>query len=278
MRYKPGMTRAAPYLHGTSPGEQERLSLLNRLMNHGALRELALRGGERIVDFGCGLAQLSRAMARASGAKLVGIERSAEQLAEAARQAAVAREEHLIELRQGDVSDPPLRPDEWGSFDLAHARFVLEHVQDPLAVVRQMVRAVKPGGRIVLQDDDHEVLRCYPEPPGFMALWGAYERTYDRLGCDPYVGRRLASLLYEAGARPARSTLVPFGGCAGDPSFPGLMDNMSGLLAGAREAIVGQRLLGAAEFDGALAALSSWAARPDAAFWYGIFWAEGVRP
>jgi hypothetical protein len=50
------------------------------------------------------------------------------------------------------------------------------------------------------------------------------------------------------------------------------------LLAGARGPIVEGGLLGAAEFDGGLAALGAWAARPDAAFWYGIFWAEGVRP
>jgi len=188
-----------------------------------------------------------------------------------------AGEQDLVELRQGDVSDPPLHEREWGSFDLAHARFVLEHVRDPLAVVRQMVRAVRPGGRIVLQDDDHDVLRCYPEPPGFMALWRAYERTYDRLGCDPYVGRRLASLLHEAGARPLRCTLIFFGACAGEATFPGLIENMSGLLAGAREPIVGGGLLGAAEFDDALARLRQWATLPGAAFWYGIFWAEGVR-
>ena len=58
------MDKAATYLHGTSPSEQERLSLLNRLMNEAALRELALQGGERIVDFGCGLGQLSRAADR----------------------------------------------------------------------------------------------------------------------------------------------------------------------------------------------------------------------
>src|SRR5216684_269221 len=271
------METDAPYLHGTSPGEQERLSLLNRLMNDAALRELKLRGGERIVDFGCGLAQLSRGMARAAGAQLLGIERSAEQLAEAERQAAAADEQDLVELRQGDVRDPPLRAGEWGTFDVAHARFVLEHVQDPLAVVRQMVRAVRPGGRIVLQDDDHDVLRCYPEPAGFSQLWRAYARTYHRLGCDPYVGRRLVSLLHESGAAPRRCDFIFFGGCAGEPKFASLMENMTGLLVGARETIVGQGLLGAAEFDAAVEALGIWTARPDASFWYAIFWAEGVR-
>src|SRR6267142_1545316 len=106
------MSAEAVYLHGTSPTEQGRLSLLNRLLNEAAMRELAIRPGERIVDFGSGLAQLSLDMALASGTRLVGIERSEEQLARAVRHP-------LLDLRQGDVLDPPLREREWGSCDLA---------------------------------------------------------------------------------------------------------------------------------------------------------------
>ena len=267
----------SPYLHGTSPEEQGRLSHLNRLMNEAGLRELALRGGERIIDFGCGLGQLSRAMARAAGTRVVGIERSAEQLAEAARQAAEAGETRLLELRQGEVAAPPIETQEWGTFDVAHARFVLEHVPDPAAVVRQMARAVRPGGRVVLQDDDHEVLRAYPEPPGFSSLWTAYARTYDRIRCDPFVGRRLVSLLHAEGLAPLRSTFIFFGGCAGEPRFANLAENMIELLVAAREPMVSGGLLEAGAFDDAIAALRAWACRPDVALWYAIFWAEGVR-
>lgn len=272
------MSDPGTYLHGTSPVEQDRLSTLNRLMNEAALRELTLRGGERIVDFGCGLGQLARAMARAAGTRVLGLERSEAQLATAAQQAAAAGETALVELRQGDVAAPPLEGREWGSFDVAHARFVLEHVPDPLAVVSQMVRAVRPGGRIVLQDDDHDVLRCHPEPPGFSGLWRAYERTYDRLGCDPYVGRRLATLLHQAGAKPLRTSFLFFGACSGEPGFRPLVENMVGLLFGAREPIVKGGLLEPEQFDRALDALRLWAGRPDAALWYAIFWAEGIRP
>jgi SAM-dependent methyltransferase len=267
---------AEQYIHGTAPEEQGRLSLLNRLINDSALREIAVQRGERIVDFGSGLGQLSRAMARASGLRLLGIERSAEQLAECARQAAVDGEEHLIELRQGDASEPPLRDEEWGRFDLAHARFVLEHVRDPLAVVRQMARAVRSGGRVVLQDDDHDTLRLWPEPPGFELLWRTYIRTYDRIGCDPYVGRRLVSLLHDADLRPRRCTYLFFGACAAELVWSGFIDNLIGLFLSAREAMTD--LIKPQELEQALAAVREWAARPDAAFWYAISYAEGTKP
>jgi SAM-dependent methyltransferase len=265
------------YIHGTSPQEQGRLSLMNRLMNEAAIRELQLRGGERIVDFGCGLAQLSRAMARAAGTRVVGIERSGEQLDEASRQAADAQERELVELRNGDVLDPPLEAPEWGSFDVAHARFVLEHVPDPARVVRNMVRAVKHGGRVVLQDDDHDVLRLWPVPAGFETLWTAYQRSYDRLGNDPWIGRRLVKLLSDGGAEPFRATWIFFGACAGEPAFAGLCENLVGVIGGARDTVVQGGLLDPESWDRAVESLRAWAGRRDAAIWYAICWAEGVK-
>ena len=62
------------YLHGTAPEEQNRLSLLNDLLNESAIQMMNLKGGERILDVGSGLGQLTRAMARAAGRTVVGIE------------------------------------------------------------------------------------------------------------------------------------------------------------------------------------------------------------
>jgi SAM-dependent methyltransferase len=266
------------YIHGTDPAEQARLSLLNDLLNASCLRELSLSGGERILDVGAGLGQLSRAMARAAGRAVVGIERSEEQLARARSLAAEAGEEGLVELRRGDALSFPLEPAEWGSFDLAHARFILEHVPAPERVVEQMVRAVRPGGRVVLCDDDHSLFRLFPEPPGFRAVFGAFVRSYDRNGNDPFVGRRLVALLSGAGARPRRFTWVSIACCAGEESFAGLVENVAGNLRGARDAIVATGAVGAGEVDAALAALAEFARRPDATIGYAFSWAEGLRP
>jgi SAM-dependent methyltransferase len=275
----PNPPRASNYIHGASPAEQRRLSLMNDLLNEASLRELGLGGGEKVLDVGSGLGQFSRAMARAggSGAFVLGIERSVEQLGVARRLASADGSESLLEFREGDAFDLPLRDTEWGCFDVAHARFLLEHVTDPLGVVSAMVRAVRPGGRIVLVDDDHDILRLWPEPPGFMPLWHAYTRSYDRLGNDPFVGRRLVSLLSLAGARPVRATWIFFGGCAGQAVFPGFVENMIGILVGARDAILATAGLEARAFDQGMASFKEWKERPDAAMWYAISWAEGAR-
>jgi len=265
------------YIHGTSPEEQARLALLNDLLNGACLRELAVAPGDRVLDVGCGLGHLGRAMARAADRPALGVERSPEQLARA-RALCPPGEEGLLELREGDALDLPLAPAEWGSFDLAHARFVLEHVPAPERVVEGMVRAVRPGGRIVLCDDDHSLLRLHPEPPGVRAVWEAFVRTYDRLGNDPFVGRRLAALLAGAGARPRRATWIFFGACHGDPAFPGFARNLAGNLTGARDAIAATGMVSGEDVDAAAAALEDFARRPGASIGYAMPWAEGVRP
>jgi SAM-dependent methyltransferase len=277
-------TADAGYVHGTTPAEQARLTRMNAMLNVRSLDALALAGGESVLEVGAGLAHMARGMAHRGAARVVGIEKSARQLDEARRQARDEGDQPLldarrVDLREGDALDLPLADGEWGTFDVAHARFLLEHVTDPLAVVRQMVRAVRPGGRIVLEDDDHDMLRLWPEPGGFETLWRGLIRSYDRLGCDPYVGRRLVALLHEAGAAPARNALLWFGACSGeaDDGFETLALNVRVILVEAGIAIRAAGGLDEATFDGAIAAFDGWSRRPDAAIWYAMNWAEGRR-
>ncbi len=266
------------YIHGTHQEEQARLARLNELINNLSLHELHLQGGERILDVGSGLGQLARAMARVAGpGKVVGIERSPEQLAQAKRLAQEGGEADLVEFRQGEATQLPLRKEEWGTFDLAHTRFLLEHLANPLDAVKAMVKAVRPGGRIILEDDGHDVMRLTPEPPGFGVLWNAYLRTYDRLGNDPYIGHRLVTLLNQAGATPQRNTWLFFGACQNQANFQPLVENLIFILVGARERILSGALLDDLVFDQTIASMEGWRQRPDAAIWYAISWAEGRR-
>jgi SAM-dependent methyltransferase len=272
------MTSTSRYVHGTHPEEQQRLADLNALVNRASLAALAPRPGERALDVGSGLGQFARELARATGTRVLGVERSPEQIARAAALADEAGEGALVEFRAGDALALPLTPVEWGSFDLAHARFLLEHVSAPQEVVNGMARAVRPGGRVVLEDDDHEALRLWPEPPGMMTVWRAYMRTYDRLGNDPLVGRRLVELLANAGLSPRRIALPMFGACAGDPAFPAYVANLLSIYVGARDAILATGGVSREDFERALVAIRDWGERRDATFWFAICWAEAVKP
>src|SRR5215831_11304091 len=222
------------YLHGTSVREQARLSKLNLSLNGLSLRELELTAGTRVIDFGCGLGQLTRDIARAvmPGGTVVAFDVSSDQLTRARALAEEAGEEDLVEYRQVDVGKPPYAAGERGTFDLAHARFMVEHVRDPLELVREMVSAVRPGGRIVIEDNDHDALRFWPEPWGFGQLWSSYILVIARNQNDPFVGRRIPALLRSAGATPSRLSGIFYGGAGNTPTMAAAVENVIGLFEG----------------------------------------------
>jgi len=253
---------------------------MNDLINAGSMRELELGEGDRVLDLGAGLGQLTRLMAKAAGptGRVVGVEYATDQLASARELAGQAGESGLVDFRHGDAAAPPLRDDEWGTFDLVHTRFLLEHLPRPAPVVATMLKAARPGGRIVLEDDDHDLLRLWPEPPGFAAVWSAYQDTYRRSGCDPLIGRKLARMLHDAGAVPSRTTWVFFGASAGERAFPFAVTNLLGILTGAREAVLATGGIDAADFDRGVDAVRAWEATPGASFGYAITWVQGIKP
>ena len=263
------------YIHGTSPEEQARLAWMNALLNRRELDAIGLAGGERVLEMGAGTGVFARALAeRLPRGSVVAIELDERQLA-AARDA--SRRNANLELRRGDALAPPLQAEEWGAFDLVHARFLLEHLTRPAEAVAAMARAVRPGGRVVLVDDDHSLLRLWPEPPLFLRLWQAYCEQYALRGMDPWIGRRLAALAAAAGLRPVRTEMIFFGGCAGMETFATIIDNMHGVVAGAAEGVARSGSLAEARVQDGLRELREWSAKPDAALWYALPFVEAVR-
>ena len=260
--------------------EFRRFTAMNDMLNPTSVGMLGLRGGERILDVGCGLGQLTRAMARAAGRSgyALGIAHSESWLREAKRLAEASGEGSLVELRYGDPARLPLRDDEWGTFDVVHGRFVLEQVPDPLDVVTAMTRAVRPGGRVVLEDDDHVTMRLWPEHESFVTLHETFMRWCETQRYDPYVGRRLVDLLHQAGVIPKRSASLTVSSCAGSPSFRPLMHIIIDCFEASGKSLQEMGAMNAAEFAAHMQALRTWSGQPAAALWYMTCWAEGRRP
>jgi SAM-dependent methyltransferase len=267
------------YIHGSSATERERLALMNGLINDRCLNALQLGEEKRVLDVGAGTGQFSKLMAQhlPGDAQIVAVERNPEQL-QAALATPLSPGSCRIDFRLGDAFDPPFSADEFGSFDLAHTRFLLEHVANPLGVVQQMVRAVRPGGRVVLLDDDHDLMRFWPEPPGLAAVWQAYFESYRSIGNDPLIGRKLPELLHQAGAVPSRIDYVLYGACNGQAGFEGIVDNLVGVLEGAEDTVLATGKIGLAEYRQAVAGLRGYHEVAGASIWYVINYAEGIKP
>jgi SAM-dependent methyltransferase len=109
------------------------------------LLDRSIAGDARIVEIGCGTGQMSLFLARADR-EIVALDLSREALklgADAARRYGIDR----VTFVEADLNRLPLKD---GAFDLVYSSGVLHHTPDPRAAFSRIVRAVRPGGTIVL--------------------------------------------------------------------------------------------------------------------------------
>jgi ubiquinone/menaquinone biosynthesis C-methylase UbiE len=263
------------YIHGSDPSEQNRLARLNDLINDRCFPKITIDPGMRVLDVGSGLGQLTYRLSQLVGTKgsCLGVERDLNQLKKAREKFAASN----LEFREGDALQLPLSAGEVESFDAAHTRFLLEHLSNPAQAVSQMARALKPGGRIFLFDDDHETMVLYPEPPGFKGLWSAYMDSYVEVGNDPFIGRKMPKLLQEQGFKTVRNDVVFFGDCYGTETFPWFVANLAEVIATSKDVLLKADLIKENAFESAIRHIYEWAKNPHASMWYNIAFTEGVK-
>jgi SAM-dependent methyltransferase len=114
-----------------------------------ALDRLGLREGWKCADVGAGGGDVTVALARVVGrdGRVYAVDSDPARRDEVASAAAAAAQAQVVALTQTgeDLTLPePL--------DLAFCRFVLLHVHSPVAVLRRMRSAVRPGGWVVAQE------------------------------------------------------------------------------------------------------------------------------
>src|ERR1700753_3282735 len=93
-----------------------------------------------------------------------------------------------VSLAVGDVHGLQLPP---GSFDVVHAHQVLQHVADPVAALREMMRVTRPGGLVAVRDGDYSGFTWYPELPGLDRWRELYQAAAPANGGEPKRGGHL---------------------------------------------------------------------------------------
>jgi len=124
---------------------QRLLDMELRPLGREAQAALRLKPGERVLDIGCGAGEtsLDLAAAVAPGGAVLGVDLSRPMLGLAAQRAAASGLDLRFQPADAQVSD-------FGGerFDAAFSRFGVMFFADPAAAFANILRALKPGGRL----------------------------------------------------------------------------------------------------------------------------------
>jgi SAM-dependent methyltransferase len=156
-----------------------------------------LRPGQRLLDVGSGPGTITVDLAeRIAPGQVTALEASVDAL-QLTRAEAERCGSSNIDFAVGDVHDLDFPSD---SFDIVHAHQVLQHVADPVAALREMIRVCKPGGVVAARDGDYSGFTWFPESPGLERWRELYLAVARANGGEPDAGRRLLSWAQAAGA------------------------------------------------------------------------------
>jgi demethylmenaquinone methyltransferase/2-methoxy-6-polyprenyl-1,4-benzoquinol methylase len=100
---------------------------------------------DTVLDVATGTAAVALELARQKDCYVVGVDQSPEMLEVGRRQVLLAGATGKVRLEQGDARSLPFDD---GLFDAVTFTYLLRYVEDPAATLRELVRAVKPGGSV----------------------------------------------------------------------------------------------------------------------------------
>ena len=114
------------------------------------LEVLSLKSGERVLDVGCGVGFLTHGMALKVGeaGQIIGIDKNPEMISHAQKRCESLRQTGF------HVGDAAQLPAENETVDAVSCTQVLLYVTDVSKVLSEMMRVLKPGGRIVIVETD----------------------------------------------------------------------------------------------------------------------------
>ena len=189
------------------------------------ISRLCLDPNDRVLDLCTGTAGVAIEMAQRHRCRVVGVDLSEGMLLKAGERLTAAKMTELVDLMPGRAEALHFPDDQ---FDAVAFTYLLRYVEDPLAVISEIVRVTKPGGRIASLDFS------VPQSRNIKGLWIAYTRgvlpvvTRFVSGDWRYVGEFLGpsisgfyqrfsiddilDMWREAGIRDAKARTMTFGG------------------------------------------------------------------
>jgi ubiquinone/menaquinone biosynthesis C-methylase UbiE len=169
------------------------------------LDQVGVRDGMRCLDIGCGSGDVTFELAERVGeaGRVTGLDMDDVKLS-LASDVAAQRGLTNVTFEVANATDWQ----EFDAYDLVYCRFLLQHLSQPLDLLRRMWAAVRPEGVLIVEDTDFEGKFCHPANDAFEFYVRNYTAVLRAHGGDPTIGRKLPAYFAEAGIPTPELNLV----------------------------------------------------------------------
>lgn len=160
-----------------------------------------LKQSDRLLDVGCGPGTLTVDLARRlPWGSAIGIDASCD-VVQSASELATRTGANNVTFAVADARSLSACPavSSLRRPTVVHAHQVLQHVADPVAMLKEMMRVVVPGGLVAVRDADYSAMSWWPRSPALQHWSDLYRRVARADGGEPDAGRRLLGWACAAG-------------------------------------------------------------------------------
>lgn len=186
------------YIHGYTPEEQQRLVKQARFLGAAVFQNVDFSDQDRILEVGCGVGAETELLFEHFPhlQKITGIDREEKQVR-------TARDRLKTWIAEGRfealVADAKALPFPAHQFDGAFICWILEHVPNPLDILKEAFRVLEPGGLIHIIEVNHDSFEAFPKSEVITKAWEDFGKHQEKLGGDPRIGPKLPELLRKSG-------------------------------------------------------------------------------
>ncbi len=156
-----------------------------------------LRDGMSVIDIGSGPGFITAALLDMLPSSHITALEIDPVMIERAERHLKGKAEGRLDAVQGSIMSSGL-PD--NSYDFAIARYLVQHLPDPVGAASEVRRILKPGGKFVVCDIDDALHQWEPkDPPELEVVNERFRKEHEAKGGNRYVGRKLLRIMQKAG-------------------------------------------------------------------------------
>lgn len=262
------------YVHGYSVREARRLSDQAETLSDLIHYDSVFPSGSSVLEIGCGTgAQTGIIASKNPSCRFTSVDISESSLNLAKSR---IKDQGLtnVSFLQADICDSDAIS---GLYDHAFFCFVLEHIRDPVSIIRSACRFVRPGGTITVIEGDHGSVCFHPETELALKTIECQVILQGRSGGDANIGRKIYPLMAASGLTDIRVTPRMV---YADASRPELVlgftrNTFIAMIEGVREEAILSGLMSSEDWDAGISDLYG-AATESGTFSYTFYKGTGV--